>query len=279
MNLRIEKRLTTINFTDKNDLSRIKYIVIHYFGSLGSAAAVANYFKSAYRGASAHYCLDEGDVVYQSVLDEDIAWHCGTTGKYVHPYCRNSNSIGIEVRPYKIDPSTASSASAKDWYFTDKIIDNLVEFTKYLMKKYNIPPENVIRHYDVTGKWCPRPYMGDDINKYYGVSGNEMWRRFKQRISEEDDEDMDQAKFNEMFLIAMNNYRQSLRDNDSSEYSAEARQWAIDNGLMSGNGSIASDGKPNMMWEDMISREQNVVVDKRLYDFIMDQVKKLIANG
>lgn len=88
-----------------------------------------------------------------------------------------------------------------------------------------------------------------------------------------------QEEFNKMFVIAMNEYRKSLRDNDSSEYSAEARQWAIDNGLMSGNGTIASDGKPNMMWEDLLSREQNVVVDKRLYEFIMEQVKKLIANG
>ena len=219
MNLRIEQRLTAINFTDKNNVSRIKYIVIHYFGSLGSAAAVANYFRSAYRGASAHYTLDEGDTVYQCVEDGDIAWHCGTKGKYLHPYCRNSNSIGIEVRPYKIDPSTAADATKKDWYFTDKTIDNLVVFTKYLMKKYNIPPENVVRHYDVTGKWCPRPYMGDDINQYWHVTGNEMWRKFKERISsKEEQSDMSkitQEEFNEMFTIAMNEYRKSLRDNDS----------------------------------------------------------------
>lgn len=259
MNLKIEQRLTTINFTDKNDIGRIKYIVIHYFGSLGSAAAVANYFKSAYRGASAHYTLDEGDTVYQCVEDGDIAWHCGTKGKYLHPYCRNSNSIGIEVRPYKIDPSTATDATKKDWYFTDKTIDNLVVFTKYLMKKYNVPPENVIRHYDVTGKWCPRPYMGDDINQYWHVTGNEMWRRFKERISsEEEQSDMGkitQEEFNEMFAIAMNEYRKSLRDNDSGNWSTEARQYVEQIGLFAGNGTL-DDGKPNMMWEDFLTREQ-----------------------
>lgn len=259
MNLRIEQRLTTINFTDKNDIGRIKYIVIHYFGSLGSAAAVANYFKSAYRGASAHYTLDEGDTVYQCVGDGDIAWHCGTKGAYVHPYCRNSNSIGIEVRPYKIDPSTAADATKKDWYFTDKTIDNLVVFTKYLMKKYNVPPENVIRHYDVTGKWCPRPYIGDDINQYWHVTGNEMWRRFKERISsEEEQSDMGkitQEEFNKMFAIAMNEYRKSLRDNDSGDWSTEARQYVEQTGLFAGNGTL-DDGKQNMMWEDFLTREQ-----------------------
>lgn len=259
MNLRIEQRLTTINFTDKNDIGRIKYIVIHYFGSLGSAAAVANYFKSAYRGASAHYALDEGDIVYQCVDDGDIAWHCGTKGTYVHPYCRNSNSIGIEVRPYKIDPSTAADAMKKDWYFTDKTIDNLVVFTKYLMKKYDVSPENVVRHYDVTGKWCPRPYMGDDINEYWHVTGNEMWRRFKERISSEEEQpDMSkitQEEFNKMFATAMSEYRKSLRDNDSGNWSAEARQYVEQVGLFAGNGTLDG-GKPNMMWEDFLTREQ-----------------------
>ena len=29
------------------------------------------------------------------------------------------------------------------------------------MKKYGIPASNVIRHYDVTGKVCPEPYVRD----------------------------------------------------------------------------------------------------------------------
>lgn len=100
MGLTIEKLLTTYNFSDRPAGSRkIEYIVIHYYGSLGTAKAVANYFASAYRGASAHYCVDDGDTAYQCVEDEDVAWHCGTSGTYYHPSCRNSNSIGIEVRP------------------------------------------------------------------------------------------------------------------------------------------------------------------------------------
>lgn len=174
MRMRIEKRLTSINFTDKNSTARIKYIVIHYFGSLGTAEAVANYFKTAYRGASAHYSLDEGDVVYQSVEDGDIAWHCGTSGKYYHATCRNSNSLGIEVRPFKKD-KTSLKASDTDWYFTEKTVDNLVEFTKMLMKKYNIPAANVIRHYDVTHKTCPNPFV---VN----AAAKREWDKFKARL-------------------------------------------------------------------------------------------------
>ena len=179
---KIVKDLTPMNYTKKGDTRRIKYIVIHYFGSLGTAEAVARHFRTAYRGASAHYILDEGNNIYQSVEDGDIAWHCGTSGKYYHPACRNSNSIGIEVRPRKVNTKSLK-ASDTDWYFTDEVIERLDEFTKYLMKKYNIPAENVLRHYDITRKYCPRPFMGDDINNYHKVSGNEMWKRFKARLS------------------------------------------------------------------------------------------------
>ena len=42
---------------------------------------------------------------------------------------------------------------------SEKVIENTIELTKELMKKYNIPIQNVIRHYDVTGKNCPAPFV------------------------------------------------------------------------------------------------------------------------
>lgn len=158
MSFVIKKNLVKKNFTDKNDTSRIKYIVIHYFGSLGTAKAVSDYFKKTDRRVSAHYALDEGETIYQSVEDGDIAWHCGTYGTYYHPTCRNSNSIGIEVRPLKRSTKTMY-ATDKDWYFTAATLDRLVEFTRFLMDKYNVPLENVVRHYDVTHKICPNPFV------------------------------------------------------------------------------------------------------------------------
>lgn len=229
MALKIEKKLTPYNFSDRPAGSRkIEYIVIHYFGSLGTAEAVADYFAGAYRGASAHYCVDDGDTAYQCVEDEDVSWHCGTTGTYYHPYCRNSNSIGIEVRPYKLDPSTASNASARDWYFTERTVENLVELTIHLMRKYNIPPERVIRHYDVTHKWCPRPWMGDDTNLYYGESGNARWEAFKERIEEET-----QMRYNTMKEIAA-----------GVSYALPTVQKLIALGHLQGGGKKDEDGYP-----------------------------------
>lgn len=79
---------------------------------------------------------------------------------------------------------------------------------------------------------------------------------------EQEEEDMDQNKFNEMFRAAMDSYRKDLRDNDSSTWSKEAQEWAIKNGIISGSGTI--NGLPNYMWEDMTTREQVIVL---LYRF------------
>ena len=71
-----------------------------------------------------------------------------------------------------------------------------------------------------------------------------------------EDDDMDQDKFNKMFETAMQQYRQNLRDNDCGEWSRAARQFAVDQGIFAGSGTMAPDGQPNMMWEDLLTREQ-----------------------
>ena len=164
--MEIKKNITAQNW-NSGTLSRIKYIVVHYTGNNGDTAlANTNYFKS-YRGASAHYFVDENNI-YQSIEDKNIAWHCGANS-YKHPYCRNSNSIGVELCSYIIGDKYA---------FKPKTVDNAVWLVKELIAKYNVPITNVLRYYDVTGKLCPEPYVRD--SKY--------WNEFKTRLTEEDTE-------------------------------------------------------------------------------------------
>lgn len=171
--MQINKKLTTVNFNNTNNTSRIKYIVIHYVGALGGAEANCNYYKSVNRGASAHYFVGFEGEVWQCVEDADVAWHCGAKS-YKHSSCRNSNSIGIEMCVRK--RSTASMSSAdKDWYFEAATVNSTIELVKELMAKYNIPASNVIRHYDVTGKVCPAPYVHDE----------KAWNEFKNRLTGE----------------------------------------------------------------------------------------------
>lgn len=161
--MEIKRNITTKNF-DSGSINRIKYIVVHFTANNGDTAyGNTNYFKS-YRGSSAHYFVDENGI-YQSIEDKNIAWHCGAK-KYKHSTCRNSNSLGVELCSRK--------DSKGNFYFMNKTVYNAVELVKMLMAKYNVPIANVIRHYDVTGKNCPEPF----------VRNIEAWHNFKDRLEE-----------------------------------------------------------------------------------------------
>lgn len=146
--------------------SKIKYIVIHYTANNGdTAAGNANYFASNKKlQASAHYFVDEKEI-YNAVKEADTAWHCGGA-HYVSPTCRNYNSIGIELCSRK--------DSKGNYYFKDATVSNAVSLVKALMAKYGIDADHVIRHYDVTGKNCPAPFV-EDANK---------WNAFKAKLQE-----------------------------------------------------------------------------------------------
>ena len=61
------------------------------------------------------------------------------------------------------------------------------------------------------------------------------------------------------FKAQMRLYRAGLQDNDAGDWSMEARQWAIDNGLVVGTGALP-DGSPNCAWGDCVTREQLVTI-------------------
>lgn len=252
MSYTVEKLLTPYNLT-RTGGREIKYIVLHYFGSLGTAKQVAQYFAGSKVNASAHYTVDEGETVYQCVEDRDIAWHCGDSGKgSLKGVVTNSNSIGIEIRPYILDKSRYQEASYAGWYFTEQVMERALELTRDLMKKYNIPASRVVRHYDVTGKWCPRPWMGGDVNLYYGESGNEQWRKFKNRLQE--DEDMLSY---EQWRDYMEKYEAEKAQAAPGAWSQEARDWAEKNGILQGD-----DG--GMRYKSNVTREELVTVLQRV---------------
>lgn len=169
--MQINKLLTPYNH-NTGTVSRIKYIVIHYVGALGGAKANCQYYAGGNRGASAHYFVDFDGSIWQSVEDENIAWHCGAKS-YVHPECRNANSIGIEMC---VRNKGRQADTSRDWYFEEATVTAAVELTRYLMKKYSIDADHVVRHYDVTGKICPNPYVYNE--------GRYTWADFKSAIRE-----------------------------------------------------------------------------------------------
>ena len=152
--MKINKLLTPYNH-NPGTADRIEYIVIHYVGATGGAKANCQYYAGGSRGASAHYFVDFDGSIWQSVEDRDIAWHCGAKS-YRHPECRNANSIGIELC---VRNSGSTADTSRDWYFEDETVAAAIQLTRELMAKYGVPADHVIRHYDVTGKICPNPYV------------------------------------------------------------------------------------------------------------------------
>lgn len=188
--LNIIRRTSTVHTSVRK--SKIKYIVIHYTAGLsskvGSARNTAAFFarptSQGGRDASADFIVDDMEIVqYNPDLTGRNCWHCGgkkqgSKGASHYNICNNSNSIGIEICSTN---TTKPSAGANDkaWSLSDAAVKNAVELTKYLMAAFNVPPENVIRHYDVTGKACP------GVVGWNGYTNESAWNAFKSSIKGE----------------------------------------------------------------------------------------------
>lgn len=176
LNINTDYPCSSGNYT-KCTSREITHIVVHYTGGTGTALQNVKYYAgSPEREASAHLFVgnaSENAQIYLSVDLVDKAWHCGSKNGY---YCeaRNSNSIGIEVACH--NDTSDKSANSTDWYFDDVTVDKLVQIVKYLMEKYGIDADHVVRHYDVTHKTCPAMW----------VHNLAAWTAFKARLTADD---------------------------------------------------------------------------------------------
>lgn len=179
----------------------IEYIVVHYTANSGDTAQNnLDYFAREVTGTSAHYFVDENEVC-QSVLDTDAAWHCGSENPK-HPYCRNSNSIGVEM----CDSVGTVPAATRE---------RMEAVVRELMDKYGVPVENVLRHYDVTGKRCPAPWVDNPAD----------WMEFKKMLEVEE---VKQEQFDAM----MENYLERRNAKPADDWAKPYIQEAIDAGVM-----------------------------------------------
>lgn len=170
----------------------IKYLVLHYTAgrsSVGGAAMqVRNQFQNSNRDASADFCVDDETIVQTNGdLYNNYCWAVGDgKGKYG---VTNSNCISIEMCSTLKEGTSAAMCNHTGWSFSDKVLNNTEKLVKFLMKKYNIPLERVIRHYDASGKSCPG-VIGWNDNETYTESGkiqktknnSSEWIKFKNQI-------------------------------------------------------------------------------------------------
>lgn len=161
---------------------KIEWIVVHYTGMIatqGDPDRAARAIARSTREASTHYLV--GDHVVQLLPVKYAAYHVGAKGGYKLIPCYNGNSIGVDLCECKLDVSS-SNVSCNDWYFTLQTLAIGARLIAYLAKEHGIPTDHIVRHYDVTHKRCPRPFVGSDINAYTGQTHDSAWREFVRAI-------------------------------------------------------------------------------------------------
>ena len=157
----------------------IQFIVVHYLGVPN--ADNPNLYGGGYGG---HYNVTRDGTIYKAADPKTaVVWHCGgglqgSGGHSFYGICGNYNSIGIECGVCYTDPNVKSpSADSDQWYFTTETQESLAWLVAQLMKEYGISLDHVIRHWDVTGKCCPNPYVKNNKTRTSWT-----WDEFKSRV-------------------------------------------------------------------------------------------------
>lgn len=138
-------------------LGQVNGIVIHYTANPGTGAIQnRDYFEglkdSGETHASSHFIVGLDGEIVQCIPCNEVSYASND---------RNDDTISIEC----CIPDETGKFNAATYR-------SLVELTSWLCRRYGLSSDAVIRHYDVTGKICP---------KYY-VEHPEAWEQFKREI-------------------------------------------------------------------------------------------------
>lgn len=166
----------------------IKYLVIHYTAGSTSVAGTSKRMKDYWeksRSASADFGVDDRDMVQFNPDPKNYYCWAVSGGNGIY----NSNSISLEICSTLKKGTNTRYPNHEGWYFTEAALNNGIKLAKILMKKFNIPIENVVRHYDVTGKLCPG-IIGWNDGTLYDNNGKELktknnskkWEEFKKKL-------------------------------------------------------------------------------------------------
>lgn len=139
--------------------SKTTKVAWHYTGAhdVSAKSTVYNWFLPIAQGkhpknyASAHFVVDLNGDIYSMIPLNYVAYTTNSA---------NSYSIGIEC-----------ATTGKDDHYTKAEYEAMVHLGAWLAQYYKLDPrKDFIRHYDVTGKICPR----------YFVNNTKAWKQFKQ---------------------------------------------------------------------------------------------------
>lgn len=166
----ITEELLTVNEFSRPQiaLTNVNGVVIHYTSNPGTSAEQnRSYFESlkdsGYTYASAHYVIGLDGEIIRCIPDNEIAYASNE---------RNADTLAIEC-----------CHADETGQFSKATYDSLVWLVAYLMGEYDLEIDQVIRHYDVSQKPCPKYYVDhpdsweelkDDITGYIDENGEKI---------------------------------------------------------------------------------------------------------
>lgn len=230
---------------------KIDTISIHCMAGNLSVETCGDVFASKSRKASSNYGIGSDGRIALYVDEANRSW-CTSSAS------NDQRAITIEV---------ANTVAKDPWPVSDAAYNSLINLLVDICQRNGIKElkwkgdksligqvdkQNMTVHRWFAAKACP----GDWLYERHGQIAGEV----NARLNKQEDDDMTQEQFNEMFNTALTAFRSELQDNDASSYSEEARKWAKDNGIISGSSTETFNG----MWGDFLTREQMVTV---LYRF------------
>lgn len=150
-----------------------KGIILHYTANPGASADNhRRYFGNGGGGryAGAHIFIDSKESLCIVPLNE-VCYHANDNQRYVggKPYRGASNKLGSNANLSTIG---IEMCIEKDGTIAAATFNQAVDVTSDLCKKYGLDTDDLYRHYDVTGKNCPAPW----------VSKSSEWTRFKNAV-------------------------------------------------------------------------------------------------
>ena len=140
------------------ELREVNGVVVHYTGNPGTTAEQnRSYYKNLAETketyASSHFVIGMDGKIIQCVPLDEIAY-CSNQ--------RNDDTISIEC-----------CHSDDIGQFSQDTLDALVQLLNWLIKTYELGRDDILRHYDVTGKECP----------YYFVKHPDAWEGLLNRLT------------------------------------------------------------------------------------------------
>lgn len=155
----IDVQLLTVNPYSRpgEETDKIKGIVIHYTANPGAAAmSNRNYFENLKdtkeTKASSNFVVGLDGEIVQCVPTWEVAYASND---------RNNDTVSIEC----CHPDESGK-------FNDVTYRSVVQLTAWLCMKFELSEKDVIRHYDITGKNCPK----------YFVENEDAWEQFREDV-------------------------------------------------------------------------------------------------